>query len=72
MGMVLSQNVVTASILLIAIISSALLLDVLHFILSLSGGNLFEDWEATMASLQNESNCWVYSEILLLSSSGCP
>ena len=71
MGMVLSQNVVTASILLIAIISSALL-DVLHFILSLSGGNLFEDWEATMASLQNESNCWVYSEILLLSSSGCP
>ena len=71
-GVVLSQNVVTASILLIAIISSALLLDVLHFILSLSGGNLFEDWEATMASLQNESNCWVYSEILLLSSSGCP
>lgn len=70
MGMVLSQNVVTASILLRVIISSALLLDVLNFILSLSGGNLFEDWEETMASLQNESNC--YSEILLLSSPGCP
>ena len=51
MGMVLSQNVVTASILLIAIISSALLLDVLHFILSLSGGNLFEDWEAATTLL---------------------
>lgn len=70
MGMVLSQNVITASILLMVIISSALLLDALHFILSLSEGNLFEDWEETMASLPYESNC--YSEILLLSSPGCP
>ena len=34
------------------------LLDVLHFIPSLSGlsgENLFKDWEANMASLQNES-----------------
>ena len=51
MGMVLSQNVVTASILLRVIISSALLLDVLNFILSLSGGNLFEDWEAAATLL---------------------
>ena len=31
----------------------------------LKAGNLFEDWEATMASLQNESNCWVYSKMKL-------
>ena len=48
------------------------LLDVLHIIPSLSKGNLSEDWEATMASLQNESSCWVYSEMPLLSSSGPP
>ena len=50
--------------LVVMIFSVLCLLDVLHFIISLSEGNLFEDWEATMALLQNESNCWVYSEIL--------
>ena len=44
------------------------LLDVLRFIPSLSGGNLFKDWVATLASLWNKSNCWVYSEMLLWSS----
>ena len=48
------------------------LLEVLHFILSLSRENLFMEWAATMASLQNESNCWVYRKLPLVSVSGLP
>ena len=48
------------------------LLEVLHFILSLSRENLFMEWAATMASLQNESNCWVYRKLPLVSVSRLP
>ena len=47
-------------------------LDILHFVSSLGGGNLFAGWVTAVASLQNESDWWVYSEIPLLSSSGIP
>lgn len=42
----------------------------LTFSPSSEGGNLFVDGAATLALLQDMSNCWVCNEMLLLSSSG--
>lgn len=44
----------------------------LTFSPSSEGGNLFVDGAATLALLQDMSNCWVCNEMLLLSSSGLP
>ena len=49
--MVLSQNVVTACILLNDFDLPCVMPDALHFIPNLSERNLFKDWETTLASL---------------------
>ena len=55
---------------LIVMISPVLcLLDVLYFVHSPRGGNLFEDWETTLASVLNESNHRFHGERPLSSSS---
>ena len=48
------------------------LLEVWHFIPSLSKGNLSKDWTATMCSQQNEYKCRVYIEMVVLLYSGPP
>ena len=56
---------------LMVIISPVLcLLSILYFLPSLSGENLLAGGETLVASLWNESDCWVCSEMLLSSSSG--
>ena len=69
--MVLSQNVVTACTLLNCHnLPCVVPVICLTFRLQPERGNLFKVWGATLASLRDESNCWVYSEMLLSSSSG--
>ena len=68
-GSVIFQNTSTAFIQLNGHDLPVLnLLDALHFTPSLSEENLFKDWEATVALLQNESNCGVHSKMPLSSS----
>ena len=72
-GVVLSQNVVTACTLLNCHnLPCVVPVICLTFRLQSERGNLFKVWGATLASLRDESNCWVYSEMLLSSSSGLP
>ena len=61
----LEMLLVLVSCLIVMIFAMLCLLDVLHFVPSLSRGNLFEEWVAAMASLWNESNSWVYSKMKL-------
>ena len=59
--MVLSQNVLTACILLNGHSSPVLgLLTILHPLLSLSGGSLFMDWATVVTSLWSEFDYWVH------------
>ena len=48
------------------------LLNVLHIVRCLSQGNLFTEWATMVASLRNQSDCWVYGEMPLSYSSGVP
>ena len=58
---------------LVVMISTVLcLLNILCFIQSLSGGNLFLDWAIMVVSLKNGPDGRVYSEMPLLSSMGLP
>ena len=58
---------------LVVMISIVLcLLNILCFVQSLSGRNLFLDWAIMVVSLKNGPDCWVYSEMPLSSSMGLP
>lgn len=68
-----SQRVGIVFRIVVVIFSSVLcLLDILYFVPSLSEGNLFGDWAATMASLWKESSYWIGCEVMLSSSTGFP
>ena len=48
------------------------LLNMLCFVRSLSGGNLFLGWAIMVVSLKNGPDAWDYSEMPLSSSMGLP
>ena len=70
-GVVLSWDAISACILLNSYdLCYVVPVRCLTFSPSSEGGNLFVDGAATLALLQDMSNCWVCNEMLLLSSSG--